>query len=699
MRKHHQFLKLLFLALILSALSSVPVIWAQSESRLDITGVDASAFPIVQFTIIAADDTSSRQPDLAGLNLSENGTPVTDFLVTEVPVGTELIFVIDANSTINDQDEAGGLMRRDKVRESILRYANEFMDDTQLDRASIIIPAEDGAQLLLDRGMFPTGVINEVNFYEPAPLDSTPLNEMLLMALDHAAQGNEEGRFQAILLFTDGAELDQQLDYLALTERAQAINIPIFSAILGARADDDEIENVAGLTEPTGGSYLHMPNPEDGDPIFSLVQAHRPQFQVQYRSLTATNGPNKIVVDLAGSQAEAEISVELEPPAAEIVVDNTRPIRRVVPNPDAPITAAEPASQPIVTHISWPDGHPRTLGDAILFVNGSPQPPVAAPNLSADGLITLDWEISDLDEGTYELFVKVTDELGLQGQSRPLPMTILVEGLVVEEPVGSDVESTTVEEEEPSESSQGIMENLGIVGLILGFLALFAGVIILILAVLFVRRRRTADPAAPAPTTTETQPVTPMDHLSTQVIKPAFVNQGTTQAYLEPLENAPDHSGDIQITESNITIGRDPKLAKIVFADKSVSRLHARILEANGVYQLYDEGSASGTYINFKQISLKPQPLNDNDEIHIGQVHLRFHVTMVADESDATQIMPSPMRPAAGEPPAAVDEDLSTQPYIPGQPAGAPPQDSPQTSDDDEDDISTQPYMPHAPRR
>jgi predicted component of type VI protein secretion system len=183
---------------------------------------------------------------------------------------------------------------------------------------------------------------------------------------------------------------------------------------------------------------------------------------------------------------------------------------------------------------------------------------------------------------------------------------------------------------------------------------------------------------------------------------PAFAAHQGAIGYLEPLENAPGHTDNIPITAGNMAIGRDPKLVQIQFAHKSVSRLHARIIEKGGVFQLYDEGSASGTYINYEQVSLQPQRLNDNDDIHFGQVHVRFHVTGDVDDSDSTQVMPSPMQPGRPQPSApAVDDDMSTQPYMPNQPPGAgggyvQPPDS--DDDDDEDDLSTQPYMPHQPR-
>ena len=281
-------------------------------------------------------------------------------------------------------------------------------------------------------------------------------------------------------------------------------------------------------------------------------------------------------------------------------------------------------------------------------------------------------------------------------------MVVEVDGRVPVDASGAGVDTESqAPEDAPIETPNELSENIGIAGLAIGLIALIVAVAVLIVVVVLLRRRR-APPAEPPPPV----PAAAADHEATQVIRPAFAAKPATNAYLEPLENAPEHRGSIPIATSNVTIGRDPNLAQIVFADKSVSRLHARIMEQDGVFQLYDEGSASGTYINFEQVSLRPQVLKDNDEVHIGQVHLRFHATVAVDDSDSTQVMPSPMRPETAPQPAAQSapeqDDMSTQPYMPNQPPPAgqpPPQEGAQQTDGDEDDISTQPYMPHSPKR
>jgi len=325
------------------------------------------------------------------------------------------------------------------------------------------------------------------------------------------------------------------------------------------------------------------------------------------------------------------------------------------------------------------------------MVDGVPQPAESAPAIDDGGLLSLEWDISVLDEGTYELMVQVLDELGLEGQSAPLPMTVIVEGLA---PEGVPDETVpTAVPEDGTTPDEGLTNNLSLLTIGVALLVLLAAVAVLVVAVFLLRRRQSATPAA-QPVAAETPQ--PVDHDATQVLMPAFVAEKAATAYLEPLENAPDHQGTIPVSGDSVTIGRDAKLAEIVFADKSVSRLHARIMQSGGTFRLYDEGSASGTYVNYEQVSLTPQVLNNNDDIHIGRVHLRFHVSAVEDDADSTQVMPAPQPPGTSQADDA-DDGLSTQPYIPQQPGEYEP--PPPDSDDDEDDISTQPYMPHQPRR
>ena len=86
--------------------------------------------------------------------------------------------------------------------------------------------------------------------------------------------------------------------------------------------------------------------------------------------------------------------------------------------------------------------------------------------------------------------------------------------------------------------------------------------------------------------------------------------------------------------KDNVVIGREDAVSNI-FPDVDltphggeeggVSRLHARIFVDNGQYMLEDENSTNFTFLNRQRLAGKtPTPLNDNDEIKLGRVLLRF---------------------------------------------------------------------------
>ncbi len=83
-----------------------------------------------------------------------------------------------------------------------------------------------------------------------------------------------------------------------------------------------------------------------------------------------------------------------------------------------------------------------------------------------------------------------------------------------------------------------------------------------------------------------------------------------------------------------ITIGREDALSQS-FPDVDlvphggeeggVSRLHARIFVENGQYYLEDDNSTNFTFLNRQRLAPKtPTALNDNDEVRLGRVLLRF---------------------------------------------------------------------------
>lgn len=720
----------LYLLLLLLMFGWAGTTQAQEGAQIRITQVDSSAFPEMRVNFIAAAGDGTPLTDFSDLQLSENGTVISEFQQDQVAVGVELALVVDANASINQRDTGVTQTRREQVRDAIVTFAQQNMNPSQLDRVHLVVPNDSSTapEFLTDTAgaIFANEVINKINFYVPSNPRATPLNDMLAAAIERLS-ASEGTRHRAIVLFTDGGLLNSQLDFPALVTAAQANHITFYAFILGARADANEIANVNQLILPTGGSYLHMPLPADAAPLFGSVAAFGQQNQLVYRSQLTSSGQHTITITAAGQSGTSQVNVTIEPPTVQVLLDNRQPIVRVAPEPDTPLAEIEPLSQLVVAQVNWPDNHPRGIAAATLLINGVEQVTIDSLDLDSSNRLQFTWDISQLDAGQYSLVIQVTDELNLSGQSSPLDFTVTIErpaavDTVSEAPAAeapaSTVAATASETSTATNSGIGsvVSEQAGLIGIVLGILAIGFALFLVVIAFIFMRRRSAAPAPVAAPAMVATSSLPPNNADATQILMPAFAIPQGPQATLEALEYAAEHSAPIALVGNDITIGRDPAHAKVIFQDKSVSRLHARIRMDRGNYILVDEGSASGTYVNFERVGFTPQNLRDSDEIHIGRVRLRFKVAAPQGAmDDRTQIFDAPRggRAAAPSPPPAPADDNMPTEYFMQQPGGArppssPPSQSPSSpqppagpgkTNQDPDDVSTQPFMPHQPKR
>jgi hypothetical protein len=577
-----------------------PVMQAQEETRLQIATVDISGFPVVRVTVVTA-DSRSAPADLTNLALRENGIPVTDLTFDNIPVGIDATFVIDANTGFDEVDDESELTRRDKVRDSILRFAGQYMNGDGLDRISIVVPGEDGqsGQFLLQNESDPQEIIAAINAHEPARLGPTPLNAMLNLALEQTVQTAADSRYQALLLFSDARRLDEQLSYPLLAAQANDANIPIYGAILGESADEIELANMARLTEATSAFHLHMPQAAAADPIYQIWQQQGNPIQISYTTRQRQSGRSQITLNLDTILANTNFDVTLAPPTITLSLPRTE-IRRVGSAPDTPLEALQPQVQPITVTISWPDGLPRKLIEIIFLTNNRPQR-IAGDVLAVnEGELEWAWDIRDLDAGPVELVVQVLDELGYQGTSAP--QTVIV---TAERPLPPTA-APTLEPQEINPGEEPVPANRWQVFLVLALLLL------LIVAVLWYWRNRTKKKitAVPAQVTSGPDPA---------------AAAGLVVVVTAVLESITEGSDEVfTLVGSNISIGRDEQNAQIVLKDESISRLHARIRRQEQTYWLFDEGSAAGVFLNYERLGLAPRELQDGDIVQFGKLAFRF---------------------------------------------------------------------------
>lgn len=613
----HDVGKRLVMALWLAALLLLPTAaTAQDErydpSQLTIVATDTSRFPTITLQITAQDAQSNGIRDFSALTIREDDTPVESFTLETLPVGLDVTFVIDANTDINWVDLIGDVPRLAKVRTSIAQFASRYLSRAGLDRIHIVVPDGDAAQFLLAGGTTPAEVTEAIGGYAPTGLPTrAPLNALLVAALSGPPGQPDDDRYRALVVYTDAVDLAEQVDYDTLLPLAAARDVTVYFAIIGKRADADEVEAAARLYEPTGGTYIHMPQPEAADGLFQTLQTHVNHFLVSFRSRLNVSGRHTIALQLDDLAAQTALDVTVQPPEVVITLP-PEPIFRLRDSAETPLEQIEPRRTIVSAQLSWPDGWPRQLTATRLLVDDVEQPSDRGAVLDVTGRLTLQWDISALEAGTYALEIEVVDELGLSSRSAPFSQTIITEITVTETPAPTPTPTATPT---PMEATLAAVEpyltrrnaQLALTGLI-GLL--------LALAVWKVRGRRRRAAEAPAPVVTR----------NAVAGIPAAATVGLPEAALVVLENAPEYDGAIRLAGESITIGSAENEVDIVFRQPSVAGLHARLRFSHGVFLLYDEGSVSGTHVNRERLGLAPVILQDGDEITFGRVRVRLRL-------------------------------------------------------------------------
>lgn len=583
---------------------------AQPADRLQIMRVDSRDFPQMRLNVRAED--GQRVPysmgNLDNLLLRENGELINEFELTAVPVGIDLLFVLDVNEA--------GAAQLDLMQAVVERYANQFMSLSDLDRVTLLVPAETGSngRFLVQNATTPDAVRTAVNAYTPpAEPQTAPLPAMLTQGLEHLIETAENGRFQALLLLSDANQLGEQLDIEGVVETAVDHDIPLYTAIIGPSVTTQALSNASQLATPTRAGQVHAPQVSAVDNFYLIWQRQSNQVQLRYTSPIRLGGPQIVAVTLGDLQHTFTFDLTLLPAELTIGLDNL--ILRQGDAPDTPLPDLAPTSIDFPVTVTWPDERPRRVVDFIWTVNEQPQPPLDSLVLDENGRLWLTWPIANLRPDTYEIRAAVRDEWGQSNVTEPLLVRIVAERPLPPTPTPAptpapgvlDIAAATIVT--TGEAAQDYLLPL-----------LLAGLAALLLLIIRARwRRLPAAPAKPAPPPSAPPPPTPVENGRLPVLE--LVKEGAAPSHFLPL------------TSDNITLGRDPQAVDVVFNDRSVSRLHARIRCRENSYWLYDEGSSEGTELNYERLGLAPRGLSDGDRIHLGRVQLRFRLLPAAEIS------------------------------------------------------------------
>ena len=151
--------------------------------------------------------------------------------------------------------------------------------------------------------------------------------------------------------------------------------------------------------------------------------------------------------------------------------------------------------------------------------------------------------------------------------------------------------------------------------------AFILGIVIIVLVILFLylileSRRKSSPPVAPGKRVEPADEKQKIDAIATQ---DAHQTEEKTIRLYGSVEIFVDEQklGRYPVTDTPLTIGRDPGRSGVIIQDPIVSKLHCSILVRNDVAMIQDNDSTNGTY--FKDQKIVEKVLEDNDVILLGK--------------------------------------------------------------------------------
>lgn len=618
----------LALGLMLGALAAPFSAAAQTGGFTSIiTQVDASGFPAVSFDLRAVEN---NQP-VGALNnttlaVYENGQPMPNALVTPLNDGPlTVIFVVDLGRLSNYSSFGLNNLRAMMTtlveggffvdgRDTVAVYTRKNVTSDQTIEA---VPPTTSASDFTTR-------IATFDFAKGGGSTKGLLGLEEAIAKVGQQVPVAGSRTAAIIYITRYIEdpINKVARDAAHNTAALALqrHIPLYVFQTDAQQVNQDTLNV--LTGNTFGQYVPLNRNTvvaQVSAVYTALNAQRAHYAISYTSTSGAAGTRQITINAPAPLANdvaGLYDIDPQPPTAALLS----------PTPDSTIRretqtgggAFDANSLPVQVSLGWADNHPRTITAAELYASGVLED--SEENIPPGTTqIELTWDLTDVvNPGVNDipLEVRLTDELGL---TTNLATTIHVQVIVLAPTARPSATPTST----PTPSLIAVATRpTSILGLIV--CVLLAAVVAFGAVMVFILRPR---PAAGAPTGA-VPPTAPVSNQQTLIGGVAPTGTLTVMAGPPNLLNQ-----SIVLDKPQTKLGRNPAMVEVAFyaeEQSSVSRWHCTIHNNLGTYQIVDNNSSSGTFVNGRRLaSGAASPLAEGAEIVLGDlnkngVRLRF---------------------------------------------------------------------------
>lgn len=589
---------------------------AVTRNQLTIANLDTSQYPNISFYFWAFDGAGSfvKNIDSSELHILENSAVLAADTLEMLEPGVRFITVINEGPTLANRYEM--VSRIDHIKQVLIKWA-QAQPATTMDDFSLL--NNQGAVSYIQSN--PSDWVNTLTNYQPDMKKAVPGLAGLSAAIDQALTASGPTRKTPAILYITPLPDENQLAGLSdLISRADSSEVRLFIWLVGPQtyAKEEAAMLLMQAAEQTNGEFFIFSGSEELPDISAYLDPLRYVYKASYSSAIKTSGTQSLSLQVR----RQTITLDSTPVSFALSVLAPKPIFL---SPPATITRSwvpvekkgeyllTPETVEISYLLEFPDNLKRDLEYARLFANGQ----LAAENTS-EPFDVFTWDISKIEaSGTYQLKVTIQDTVGLKGETIEVPVDVVVE-------------------EKPLSWSQRLFARFNLLTVIPVVLVVVAGVLIVLIGLKTVKRNMTKrsarshrlqDPVT-QPVEIAGEPVLHAAKLESPDSWPRIPGYGAAPARLVLLASGKpeiQEPHEIPIGEFELTLGSDATRAKALLNYPLVSPLHARIfMDEEKRFRIVDEGSTSGTWLNYAPVSKNGAHLEHGDVVQFGKASFRF---------------------------------------------------------------------------
>jgi pSer/pThr/pTyr-binding forkhead associated (FHA) protein len=591
---------------------------AQTTNFIEISKPDSSSYPELSLRFRMMDDTGdfNRNLDIESVKIIEDGQLIIPDRLDLLEPGMSLIVAVNEGPPLANR--YAQVSRIDKVKNALIDWAKTktitSMDDFSLVANSGIVASG------LNK---PTEWVDVLTKYQPDMKQSKQGLSSLSAAVDLAAT-TQTGNFKtpAILYVTPLPTKDEAAGLTDIISRAKLGNVRLYIFLAGPQsyATDPLAEPLIQAADETGGQFVVFTGQEDLPDLGNYFNPLTYVYKAVYHTTIKSSGNFPVVVRVTHGQTVIEsdpiiFTLNVIQPNAIFVSPPAKVERTWTETKKRKDSVLTPGSVPLEIMIEFPDGMKRDLVYSRLFVDNR----MVAENTTAP-FENFKWDISKITEtGSHVISASIEDSAGFIVQTVEL----------------------TVDVEVQPKAQTWIEKLLSI--FTAPTIALFvviaaAGVLLVLLALRALRNNRNLKNAK---THRLEDPLTQPVMIENEILQPNSVAAAKDQWPHIPgiglalarlvLQSTPTGQAgfpvEIPLGEGNTTIGSEAKKAKVILATSMISPLHARISRIDGdQFKLFDEGSGSGTWLNYAPVSQYGARLEHGDLVQFGAIIYRFEI-------------------------------------------------------------------------